>query len=321
MASNWPTIASGVFTSDGTTKNIGLRSDFDTFEVYNYTQAATQQGTGRGVQFVWQSGMADGTGIEIKKTNSTDALNMVTLTSGGFTRNDTSVQTVGAAKTVVSITQANPAVVTVTAHGYSNGDTVRLYGSTGMLQASGIDYTIASVTTDTFTLAYLNSSGFAAAATGGTVRKVPNPDQFYPRNNRILGITAAAAAVITLSVTHGLTVGQKVRVHCGTEYGMSQINDLIGTITAINTTTNTITTDIDSSAFTAFAFPTSANAAAVALPPIIVPIADANSTLDGATDNVSAIVMSLAAGAQSPAGSSGDVIYWKALASQTGATS
>lgn len=310
-------VASGSFTSAGTVKQIALRSDFDSFQTLNYTQAATQQATGRGVKFEWQLGMAADTGVEYKKTNSTDALNMVTLTSGGFTRIDEGDQSIGVAKATsgTDVSRANPAVVTVTSHGYSNGDRIRIYGTTGMLQIAGWDFTIGSVGANSFTLAYLDSSGFAADATAGFVRKLPANPMFYPQENRITAATQATAMVVTLAVTHGLTVGQKVRLHCGTEFGMYEMNNLIGTITAVNTSTNTITLDIDSSAFTAFAFPTSANAASVAIIPHIVPVGDANTTLAGATLNQDEIVMQLAAGAQSPAGSNGDVIYWQALKS------
>lgn len=313
-------VASGSFTSTGVAVNIPLRSGFDVFEVINQTQAATQQTPGRGVKFEWQAGMGNGTGIEYKKTDATDALNMVWLTSGGFTPYDTSVNTLGAQKALAStyVTQANPAVVTVTSHGYSNGDMVRIYGTTSMLQISGYTFTIAAVSTNTFTLAYLDSSGFASAATAGYVRKVPQLPIYYPYNNRITAITAANPAVVTLAVTHGLTVGQKVRVHCTSDYGMAEINNLIGTISAVSTANNTITLgDIDSSGFTAFAFPTSAAAGTGqgVQPAYICPVGDANGVLDGATDNTANVGITLAAGAQAPAGSNGDVIYWRALTS------
>ena len=56
-----------------------------------------------------------------------------------------------AAKTIVSITQASPAVITVTAHGYSNGDWV--FGSiSGMNALNGLTWIVENVTTNTFTL-------------------------------------------------------------------------------------------------------------------------------------------------------------------------
>ena len=127
--------------------------------------------------------------------------------------------------------------------------------------------------------------------------------------------------VVTLAVTHGLSVGEKVRLKVSSDFGMVEANDLIGEITAVSTTNNTITLDIDASGFTAFAFPTSAVAALGVTPAHIVPVGDATTTLAGSMDNNAQIIMELPAGADSPGGSTNDVIYWRALASGYTATS
>jgi hypothetical protein len=118
-----------------------------------------------------------------------------------------------------------------------------------------------------------------------------------------------------MSVTHGFTVGQAVRIKVPAAYGMTEIDNLIGNITAISTANNTITVDIDSSTFTAFAFPATADVPFT--PALVVPVgmdatgSTANS-LDDATDNVSFLGIELGAGIDGPAGSSSDVIYWRA---------
>lgn len=312
----------GTFVSDGTAKFLPVRCDLDHIEVVNATQMATTQGTGRGVKFEYYRGMAADSAVEYKKTNSTDALNGVVVSSGGFTLVDTSLQTIGAALTATVISQAAAALVTMNpTTGLVAGDIVRAYNTTGMLQIAGMDFTIASVTTDTsFTLAYLNSSGFGAAATAGTFRKIFYDAQYYPRRRFVTAITKASSAVVTLSVTHGLTVGQRVTFIVPSAFGMVEMNALNGVITAINTSTNTVTVNINSAGFTTFAFP-----ASTAVPftfAQMVPFGDApptiantpgdQSVLSGATYNTSVLGVSLAAGAQSPAGSSNDVIYWKA---------
>lgn len=309
-------ILQGSFTSDGTAKQLDIRSDVDWMEVDNYTQMATQQATGRGVQFRWQRGMAAGTGIEIKKTNSTDALNGVTMTTGGFTLLDTSVQTPGPlVSTITAISAATPPVVTTSApHGLIANDVVRLIDITGAQQLGGYDFTVGNgtLTATTFSLDYMAT---IVAGTTGFFRKIPFQPQFYPRRRFVSAITAATSAVITMTVTHGFTAGQAVRIKVPAAFGMVQMNNLIGNITAINTTTNTITVDIDSSAFTAFAFPLTADVPFDLAE--VIPVGEtANGTyannLDDATDNVSIIGMLLGAGAQSPAGSASDVIYWRA---------
>lgn len=310
-------IASGSFTSDGNAKQIALRSDFDVFRVWNRTQAATTQATGRGCRFEWQRGQAAGEAFMWTKQNASNAIDLEVVTSGGFERIDQSNNVLGAAQATsgTDVTNANPAVVTVTSHGYSTGDIVRIYGTTGMLQIAGYDFHITRVDANSFQLTYLDASGFAAVATAGFVRKVPNNPLYSPFVNRITGITAANPMVVTLAVTHGLSVGQKVRLEGLASFGMVEAEGLLGQITAVNTANNTITLDIDSSAFTAFAFPTSAVAAAGVTPAHIVPVGDAASVLAGSLDNSAEIVMELGSGADGPAGSNNDVIYWEALAS------
>ena len=54
--------------------------------------------------------------------------------------------------TITAMTAANPIVVTAAAHGFSNGDQVRIDNVVGMHQVNGKKYLIASVTTNTFAL-------------------------------------------------------------------------------------------------------------------------------------------------------------------------
>ena len=100
------------------------------------------------------------------------------------------------------------------------------------------------------------------------------------------------------------------------------MNGLQVTITAVDLVNNTITINVDSSAFSAFAFPTAAqlSAAGAFTQAQVVPMgedtADALSQgvdiLTDATLNTAFIGMQLAAGVNSPAGSASDVIYWQA---------
>lgn len=80
-------------------------------------------------------------------------------------------------KNITSVTKANPGVVTVTAHGYSNGDEVYVASVGGMTELNGRYYTVADVTTNTFTLKYkdgtaVDTTGFTTYTSGGTVSKV-----------------------------------------------------------------------------------------------------------------------------------------------------
>ncbi|OUU35040.1 MAG: hypothetical protein CBC16_11135, partial [Verrucomicrobia bacterium TMED56] len=75
-------------------------------------------------------------------------------------------------KTITGITQANPAVVTVSSHGYSNGDDVWINSVVGMTQVNGRRFRIANVTTNTFELQGVNSTGYTAYASAGTAADV-----------------------------------------------------------------------------------------------------------------------------------------------------
>lgn len=307
-------VASGRFTSDGSAKDIVLRSDFDFMRVVNFTQQATTQATGRGIQFEWQRGLADDAGFMISKENGASTVTFETITSGGFTRKDTSVQTPEAAKTGTALTAANPAVATLNSHGYSVGDRLRIYSTTGMLQVAGMEFTVTAVGgANNFTLGYLDASGFAAPATAITARRIPNNPSYVPAQNWITKITQAAQAVVTLSVTHNLAVNDQVRLIVPSAYGMVQADQQVAKVVAVSTANNTVTLDLDSSAFTAFAFPASASVPFTHAQ--LIPYGDVANGVDQALDNQAEIKMRLAAGVDSPAGSTSDVIYWQAFKS------
>jgi len=52
------------------------------------------------------------------------------------------------------------------------GDVVRIGGVVGMTELNQREFTISAVTTDTFTLAGVNSSGYTAYSSGGTWGKI-----------------------------------------------------------------------------------------------------------------------------------------------------
>lgn len=309
----------GYFTSDGNPRLINIPCGVDYFELFNYTAFESTANPGVTKRAWWFRGLADGAAFRVQNTNSAATDQSDILTTGGFTEYS-GTPSLGAAVTGTAITAANPAVVTANSHGYSVGDFVVCYGTTGMLQIAGMEFTVTAVGgANAFTLGYLNSSGFAAPATACTFRKWSADYRFYPRRRYITAITAANPAVVTMSATHGLTVGQKVRLIVPSGFGMTQANGVIGTISAISTANNTITlSDVNSSSWTAFAFPTSASAAAGISFPQVVPIGDSADFLDGATENVSQRGLILGS---SICGAASDVIYWRAVKSSDVSTS
>lgn len=78
-----------------------------------------------------------------------------------------------AAKTVTGISNAAEAVVSSTAHGYSNGDIVEVTSGWGRLNRRA--FRVKSVTADTFVLEGANTTStefFPSGSSAGTVRKV-----------------------------------------------------------------------------------------------------------------------------------------------------
>ena len=219
----------GFFTSTGTPVRIPLRSDFDYFEVVNFTQAATTQNPGRVVRSEWQRGFADAAALNWTKTNSTNAMNYDDVTTGGFTLVDTSVQSYGASLAFTGITNAAPPVVSAASTaGLADTDVVRIFTSaaSGSYQLAGMDFTIDNLISNTsFELIYMGAPGDAAPG-AGTFRRVNYDPMFAPRRRFITNVTQAASAVVTLSVTHGYVVGQKVKFVLPVAYGMSELNGL-----------------------------------------------------------------------------------------------
>jgi hypothetical protein len=70
--------------------------------------------------------------------------------------------------TVTGITQADPAVVTQTAHGYATGDVVRLDDVVGMDEVNEESYVINVLTSSTYELVGVDSTGYGAYVSGGT---------------------------------------------------------------------------------------------------------------------------------------------------------
>lgn len=249
----------------------------------------------------WKAPMTNGSAvIGTSNAGNTDVLETIVGTNG-ISIVDTSQPNLGAAVVGTAISQAAAAVVTSAAHPFVVGDIVQLTNTTGMLQIAGMDFTITATAAGNYTLGNLNTllaNGFTAPGTAATARKVGNQPYYYPRRRFITEVSNAVNARVTMSVTHGYTVGQKVRIIVPAAFGMTQINGLVGTITAIGNldaagvSTNTIDLDINSSAFSNFAFPASfvnyfGQFAEV------VPIGDDTPTLAGATINTASFLVTL----------------------------
>jgi hypothetical protein len=82
-------------------------------------------------------------------------------------------------KNITGATAANPVVLTVVGHGYTDGERVRVEDVGGMTQINDREFTIDALTTDTFSLLDENGSAHTAYTSGGTVRKIPASEWSY----------------------------------------------------------------------------------------------------------------------------------------------
>lgn len=70
--------------------------------------------------------------------------------------------------TISGATAANPVVITATAHGFSNSNTVYIAGIVGMTQINNRTFTAANVAANTFELSGEDGSAYTAYSSGGT---------------------------------------------------------------------------------------------------------------------------------------------------------
>lgn len=315
-------ILQGRFTSDGTPHFIPLRGGVDWIEVFNSTTAAAGAAVGTGYQFLWQSGMPQGRGFAYSNP-AVPIMAQLAVGTGFFFQDQSVITNTRSPNVITNISNANPPRVTSANHGLITGDIVRLVQTTGALQIDGIDFRVTRIDANNFDLTWM-SPIVTAAAPGANARfyKISNEAIFQPRQRIITSITQALQAVVKFAAPHNFTVGQEIRfkvpVVTAVAYGMSEINNLIGTVLAVSTVNNTVTVDIDTTGFTAFAFPLTADVPFILAQSVSVgeDTATANffgvDPLGDAVFNDAEIGMLLQAGVLSPAGVVNDVIFWKA---------
>ena len=339
---------------------IQIPSGADWLRVFNYTQFGTVGAAGGayfngtanadvGVEFWWQRGMAAGTGIVKYKASASAVLSGDTLVSGGFTLYDPSGQSVGSqpllgapVATTASTNSTRPAVTHTADSSVIVGSVVRM-SNTAQTDVNGVDMVVGTVTDSThFTLlTATNALATAPGAIGGAgfYRVVNTNPLFYPRRRFVTNITQAVNAQVSTTIPHALTPGQEIRFNIPAVSGMIQLNpNPLNNYYPTGTTTSAIvltvvddynfTINIDTTAYTAFTFPTAAQVPCTF--PQAVPVGEntavalANNVnvLGDAEENQAAINIVLGTGIGTttiagPAGTvgdptTGDMIYWKA---------
>ena len=296
----------GFYDADGTTKYLEVPFDANWLELRNLTQwDAAVGGADQLVSSEWQQGMLYG--IATRKDQATDDLESVLLTvANGIKKINTGDNPLGTAETHTGFTNAAPPVMVVADSSlYPTGSIVRLGNATGCTQTELVDFTVAYNDGTHIDLAYMVAPG--SVCTGGTVYPLKWDGSWYPRNRYIASISQAAQAVIQMTVTNEFEVGDTVRLMVPDEFGMVEANlkevKVTAVSTVIATNTNTITVDLDTTAYTTFAWPATGEARP-GLPQVI--------PISGPVENVEYRGFKIVAGATAPGGVANDVIFWKA---------
>lgn len=222
----------------------------------------------------WDSNFPTQTNITYLNAAGTAMLPGAVTTNGiALYDGHNSVQ-LGSQITGTTITKANPAVATATAHGLQTGDVILMTNNAVMTQLGGLAFTVTVTGANTFTIPINTNTANFTAETSFKFKRVVVGSLFYPAHATIDAITAANPMVVSTTVNHGLQVGQQVRLNVPAIYGMTQANNIQSVITAVTATTFTLG-NVDSSAFTAFAFPGPVATAGAASPAKVIPIGSA----------------------------------------------
>lgn len=254
------------------------------------------------IESEWFSSMAQGSYKSMDQTVTTNALSTNTGTSGGFTFVD---QTNPPTYTKVSITAINGTtfvVSTANTTGISVGDFVRLINVAGAAELSGFLFQVTAVSAGvSITLGYAATAATAKGSgygngTTGFIQKV-YPGFMYPASRQVLFVSQATQAKVYFARQNDFTPGEMVDFNIPAPYGMTQLSFLTGNATSITggnkagparvlTVTNTasessITLDYDTTGFTAFTYPSSANFSGGGSPPTCFPAGSGVVPLNG----------------------------------------
>jgi hypothetical protein len=146
-------------------------------------------------------------------------------------------------KTITGITQANPAVVTASSHGYSNGDEVLISGVSGMTEVNGKRFLVADKTTNTFELqdkdgVDINSTGFTAYSSGGVSNKVFELTTPYT-TAQLFDLKFAQSADV-MYITHPEHEVEKLSRTGHTSWTLTDVDFTKGPMQDLNTTDTTL---------------------------------------------------------------------------------
>ena len=145
-----------------------------------------------------------------------------------------------ATKSISAITKANPAVVTASSHGYSNGDHVWINDVVGMTEVNARRYTVANKTTNTFELSGVDSSNYTTYTSGGTAAKVYEITTEYT-SSQLAELQFAQSADV-MYIVHPSHEPTKLTRTGHTSWSITDVDFEKGPYLDENTTSTTLTT-------------------------------------------------------------------------------
>lgn len=317
-------LSQGSFTQGAAAVNqiVAVPSGVDWIKTWNVTQISTPA-NGVGVEYYWQRGMAQPFAVETRyATGATTSVVIDAITASGFSLYDPTASAFGApVATTASTNATRPVVSTASTAGLTAGVSIVRLTNTAQLDINGVDFVVDSIVPNT-SFRLQNTLATAPGLIGGAgfYRIVNRNPLFYPRRRNIASITQAANANVLTTVPHGYVNGQLIRFSVGQASGMVQIDQMLGTVTVVDA--NNFTVNIDTTGFTAYTYPTSAQILAGAQFPIVVPVGENTAgalamspvpdILSDATVNTGFLGVIMPAGANAPGGQANDTVFWVA---------
>lgn len=276
-------ITTGSFTNVASTPFfVPLSQQIDQFFLWNLTRSGVTAGgvagsltSDRIIEARYSRYMGANTGLI--KQQGTVSGNLAPLSNGNLAQNgfrlfNAADQTPGAQIAISSFTPGATTVWTTgSAHGLLVGDNVRVGSLTTAPEFGGVVMTVTAVGSPTTFTTLLVSTGHLTSV--GFVYKVgnaylPQPSLYYPQWRAIASISLANPMVVKTLVRQVYQIGDKVRFAIPTAFGLVQLNSTTNglpvefTVSAVNNAvgTQTITFEnVNSTAFTAFAWPVAAS--------------------------------------------------------------
>lgn len=153
-----------------------------------------------------------------------------------------------ATKSITAITKADPAVVTSTSHGFTNGDRVYVSSVAGMTELNNREFTVANKTANTFELSGEDSSSHTTYVSGGTAGKIVEVTTTYTEA-QVFELNHVQSADV-LFLAHKDQAPAKLTRTTATTFTLNDIDFVDGPYLDENATSTTVYASADTGSVT-----------------------------------------------------------------------